>query len=125
MGLFINIAIAIPTGIIIYLLIDKIINKLTMENNFNEKVQKKFVIDFICGIGLIILALTVFADGGVFDNQSLQIAVSGVATCLIISTVMINWYYIDDGGKIIILGLAVIALIICAYTQPRYKNKIK
>ncbi len=119
MGYAVNVAISVPMAIIIYMLTEKIIIGATSENNFTERVQKSFVIGFIAGLAFIALAMNTFAEGKRFDNQSLQLAMYAAGGFLVFNSVVINWESLDEGTKIIILGLIIGGLILFSFTSKR------
>mgnify|MGYP001164583596 CR=1 FL=1 len=84
-----------------------------------ERVKKSLVIGFIAGLAYIALAINIFSQGKQFDNQSLQLAMYGAGTFLVLNSVVINWGVLDEGTKIILLGLTICGLIIYSFTSQR------
>lgn len=110
-----NVLISIPMAIIFYLLTEKIITNITLENKYSDKIQKSFVIEFIVGLFFITLGLTAFNIGSNLENQSLRFAMYWAGSFLIFNSVIFNWDGLDDGSKMIILGLSIAGLIIYSY----------
>ena len=123
MGYAINVAMSVPMAIIIYMLTEKMIINLTSENKFHERVQKSFVMGFIIGLVFIALGLTVFNEHSNMDNQSLQLAMYGAGTFLVLNSVFFSWDDLDEGTKIIILGISIGGLVIYSYNNKRSYDK--
>lgn len=119
MGYAMNVALSIPMAIIIYFLTEKLIIGATSENKFMERVQKSFVIGFIIGLAYIALAMNIFGEGKQFDNQALQLAMYGAGGFLVLNSVVINWNVLDEGTKIILLGLMIAGLVVYSFTKER------
>ncbi len=115
MGYAINAAISIPLAIIIYMLTEKLIISLTAENKYDVRVQKSFVMGFIIGAMFIVLGLTFFGEQSNMNNQTVQFALYWSGGFLILNSVFFNWDDLDEGTKIIILGIAVASVIIYSY----------
>ena len=115
MGYAINVAMSVPLAILLYMLTDKFINNLSLDSKFNDRVQRSFITGFIIGLTFIALGMTVFANGSNIDNQTLQLAMYITGMLLILNTVLFNWDGLDEGTKIIILGVGVAGLIIYTY----------
>lgn len=124
MGYAVNVAISVPMAIIIYMLTEKMIISLTAENKFHERVQKSFVIGFIIGLVFIALGMTVFDNHSNMDNQSLQLALYGAGAFLVLNSVFFSWDDLDEGTKIIILGISISGLIIYSYNNKRSYDRI-
>lgn len=118
MGYATNVALSIPMAAIIYMLTEKMITNFTSDNKFNDRVQKNFVMGFIIGMAFIALGLTIFARSSNMNNQSLQFALYLAGGFLVMNSVFFNWDDLDEGTKIIILGIGMSGLVI--YT---YRNK--
>lgn len=123
MGYAINVAVSIPMAVIFYMLTEKLIINVTSENKFNDRVQKSFVIGFVAGLCLIALGLTVFNEGSNLDNQSIQLAMYGAGGFLVMNSVIFSWDELDEGTKMIILGISITGLIIYSYNNKRSYDK--
>ena len=77
MGYVSDILIAIPMGVVIYMLVEKLIAGMTADSQFNDKVQKSFVLGFLIGQIMIGLGMTVFADSSDMANRSMRMAMYG------------------------------------------------
>ena len=119
MGYAINVAISIPLAIIIYMLTEKMIISLTSENKFQERVQRSFVIGFIIGLVFIAMGLTLFNEGSNLDNQTMQLAMYGSGGFLVMNSVFFSWDDLDEGTKIIILGISCTGLVMYSYNNKR------
>jgi hypothetical protein len=105
------------------MLTEKMIISLTSENKFHERVQKSFVMGFIIGLVFIALGLTVFNEHSNMDNHSLQLAMYGAGAFLVLNSVFFSWDDLDEGTKIIILGISISGLIIYSYNNKRSYDK--
>lgn len=123
MGYTTNVALSIPMGIIIYMLTEKMILSTVSDKNFDDKVQSNFIIAFVTGLAFIALAMSVFADNGVCDNQSIQLGMYGAGGFLVLNSVFFNWDVLDENTKIIILAIMISGMIIWSYTQKRTRGK--
>src|SRR5277367_826254 len=119
MGYALNVALSIPMAVIIYMLTEKLIISLTAENKFNERVQRSFIIGFIVGLVFIALGMTLFDEDSNMDNQSIQLAMYGAGGFLVLNSVFFSWDVLDEGTKIIILGISVSGFIIYSYQNKR------
>ena len=124
MGYAFNVVISIPMAIIIYVLTEKLIVSMTIENKFNDRIQKSFVLGFIIGLVFIAFGMTVFNEYSNMDNQSLQLAMYGAGGFLLLNSVVFNWNDLDEGTKIIILGISIAFLIMYSYNNKRSYDKI-
>ena len=123
MGYAVNVALSVPMAFIIYILTEKMIINLTSENKFSERVQKSFIIGFIIGLAYIAMGMTIFAENSNMDNQSLQLAMYGSGAFLVMNSVFFSWDDLDEGTKIIILGISISCLIIYSYNNKRSYDK--
>ena len=69
----------------------------------------------------IALAISAFADKGAFDNQSMQYAMFGAGTFLVLNSVFFSWGVLDENTKILILAIAISGLLVWTYTLKRSK----
>lgn len=124
MGYALNVAMSIPMAIIIYMLTEKLIINLTSENKYNDRIQKSFVIGFIIGLSFIVLGMTIFSENSNMDNQTVQFAMFEAGIFLVLNSVFFNWNDLDEGTKIIILGISITGLILYSYRNKRSHEKI-
>lgn len=125
MGYALNCAISIPMAIILYMLTEKLILIATNDtDDYKDRVQKHFVIGFVVGLVFIALGLTIFNKGYDLDNQVIQYALYGSGAFFVLNAVVFNWGGLDEGTKIIILGILMTGLVIYSYNSKRY-DKIK
>jgi uncharacterized membrane protein YgaE (UPF0421/DUF939 family) len=123
MGYTTNVALAIPMAIIIYMLTEKTILATVADKKFADKVQSNFVIGFVTGLTYIALAMTAFAQQGVFDNQALQLAMYGAGGFMVLNSVFFSWDILDEQTKIVILGISIAGLVVWSFTQQRSRSK--
>jgi amino acid transporter len=124
MGYGVNVALSVPMAFIIYILTEKMIINLTSESKFSERVQKSFIISFIIGLAYIAMGMTIFAENSNMDNQSLQLAMYGSGAFLVMNSVFFSWDDLDEGTKIIILGISISCLTIYSYNNRRSYDKM-
>lgn len=115
MGYAVNVALSLPMAIIIYMLSEKMINNITNDNKFNDRVQKNFVIGFIIGMAFIALGLTVFSKQSNMGNQALQFSLYIAGSILVLNSVFFSWDDLDEGTKIIVLGIGMLGLVMYTY----------
>lgn len=125
MGYTTNVALSIPMGIIIYMLTEKLIIKTGIDQDFDERVQSNFIVGFLTGLVFIALAMTIFADSSHLDNQSLQYALYGAGTFMVLNSVFFSWDLLDETTKIMILGISISGMVLWSYTQKRGAKKKK
>lgn len=123
MGYAINVALSIPMAIIIYMLTEKLIINLTCENKYDDRVQKSFVMGFIMGLMFVALGLSIFDEDSNMDNQSLQLAMYGAGGFLVLNSVFFSWDDLDEGTKIVILGISISGLVMYSYKNKRSYDK--
>jgi len=115
MGYALNVALSIPMAVIIYMLTEKTIISFTNDNKFNDRVQKNFVMSFVIGLAFIALGMTIFAKNSNMDNQALQFALYLAGGFLVLNSVFFSWDDLDEGTKIIILGIGITGCVIYTY----------
>lgn len=121
----INIALSIPMAIIIYMLTEKMIITTVSDKEFGEKTQSNFIIGFVTGLAYIALAMTLFSDKGVFDNQVLQMSLYGAGTFFVLNSLFFSWDVLDEQTKMMLLAISVTGLVLWSYTLKRVRNKKK
>jgi hypothetical protein len=122
MGYALNVGLSIPMAVIIYLLTEKLIIKLTGDNKFEDRIQKGFIIGFVAGLVFIFVGMTVFGHESNIANESLRYAMHGSGSFLILNSIIFNWHVLDEGTKIIILLILLSSLLLFSYT---YKNNVQ
>jgi len=119
MGYGIDTFLSIPLAIILYTLIEKIIINMTSENNYGERVQKSFIISFIVGFLFILLAMTVFGKESNLYNHTINLSFYITGVFMILNCVLFSWSDLDEGTKIIILGITMMGIIMYAYSRKK------
>lgn len=117
MGYALNVIMSIPMSIILYILTEKIIINITSDNNFNDRVQKSFIMSFVVGLVFIALGMTVFNENSNIDNQSIRYALYSSGCFLIVNSVFFSWDNLDEETKIIILGISISCLVLYSYNN--------
>lgn len=115
MGYATNVMVSLPMAIIMFMLTQKLIMGMTSESKYMDRIQKSFIIGFITGLLFIVLGLTMFSDDSNMNNKAIQYALYWAGSFLVINTVFFSWDDLDEGTKIILLGIMVSGLIIYSY----------
>ena len=119
MGFAKNVALSIPIAVIICMLIEKLILSTVADQDYNEKVQTNFIVEFVIGLSLLALAVTAFAEKGIFDNQPIQLSLYGAGGFMVFNSVFLNWDVLDNSTKMMIMLISVVGLIIYAWREKR------
>jgi hypothetical protein len=106
---------SIPTSFIFFMLIDKMIDNMTINSEYSVKIQSRFVFGFIIGLVSILLAITVFAENSNMHNRCMQYSAYLTGIILILNSTVFNWKYMDDNAKMMILGIAASCIIVYSY----------
>ena len=111
MGYASNVCLSIPTAIIMYLLINKLILQFILNNNYNNTQQKSFVLEFIFGLLFIIIAITVFTH----IPPAIKYTFYLTGGFMIINSGIFNWDTLDEYTKIIFLTILFSGCVIYSY----------
>lgn len=117
MGYAFDVALSIPMALIIYILSKKAIISSTVNDKFEDRIQKSFIIGFIIGLTYIALGMSVFDESSNIHNKSLQYGLYIGGTCLILNSVLFSWDNLDDTPKILILCISIVGMIIYSYQK--------
>ena len=97
MGLASNISMSIPTSIILYLLINKLIFQFISQCRYDNIQQKGFILEFICGLALLVIAISTMA------NPVIKYSLFFTSGFMIINSGILNWNCLDELSKILFL----------------------
>ena len=109
MGLASNIFMSIPTSFIMYVLVNKLISQFLLKCDYNNTQQKSFIVEFICGLLLLILAITISTHSVVRYSLFLT------SSFMIINSGILNWSCLDEYTKIIFLFILFVGCISYSY----------
>ena len=115
MGLFFDIILAIPIGIIYNMLIHKVCDTFNNDLSYNEKMQKNLIIIF--SGSLIAFFIAYFNK----KNRSLKYGLYLGALLLFFHSVIYNWYIMYNDTKIIVMSLCFLLLIWYTYSSSTVK----
>jgi len=117
MGYKLDTFLSIPLAILIYTLSEKLIINMTCDNIYDERVQKSFVISFIVGFLFILLAMTIFRKGSNLYNHTINLSFYITGIFMIMNSVLFSWSDLDEGTKIIILGITLTGIVMYSYNR--------
>jgi hypothetical protein len=115
MGLFFDIILAIPIGILYNLLAHKICDITNNDLSYNDKIQKNLIIIF--GGSILALIIAYFNK----KNKSLKYGLYIGAFLLFTHSVLYNWIHMYNDTKIIIMATCFLALIWYTYKNTKTK----
>lgn len=115
MGYATNVALSIPIAFVIYILTEKLVINLTSDSKYKDRVQKSFVFGFVLGLLFIILGMTMFNEGSNMNNMSVRLAMYASGGYLALNSILFNWDDLDEGTKIVLLGVSATGLVLFSY----------
>jgi uncharacterized membrane protein len=119
-----NFLLSIPIAGIIYYLVDKVSSNFVSDYEYNEKIQKQFIITFIFGIILIFMSYMLFTQNKILHNNSIRYATLFSGIFLSFVSIIFNWNRLSENTKIILMSTAFIILVIYTY-YINYQNNIE
>jgi hypothetical protein len=115
MGYLTEFMIGSTIGFILYVFIVSISQTVTSTLEFNDRIQKIFIVKFLSALCLICLALTSFSYQGRFANRTVKWGLVLSSAALSINTMVVNWNILSDSTKIILIGLCLSVIVWYAY----------
>lgn len=125
MGLFKDIILSIPIGIIYNFLINKLVNVMFDQMTYTERYQKSLIFMFVIGLIGLVLAFTLFKNHPIFKNRPLRFGLILGSILLIFYSIISNWNRMDDITKIVVFGIVFGLLILYSYYNGEDNNKKK
>jgi hypothetical protein len=122
---FLDIILAIPLGIIIYIFIYQIISVINIDLPYGDKFQRSLIMLFITGILLLVLANTFFKTNKTMKNKVMQYGLNISGIILIFYSTFSNWCNMSDVTKVIIFGLILTGFIGYIYRLNKINKKKK
>ena len=116
-----DITLSIFLGCLVFMLVEKLVTNIVASSQYDEGLQKKFVLSFIIGIAFVILGTELLGKQRLFENNVVQNALYGASIFLILNGTLFNWGKLDEGTKMVIICIAIIGVIM--YTYYRNGNK--
>lgn len=115
MGYFIDVLLSIPIGVLYDLIIQKGIDMVVMDMEYDEKIQKSLIIAFIGSVVGYILALSVFDYGSQYGNRAVKYGMFFGATLLMLNSIIFNWTVLSNDTKLILMGFVFVFMVAMAY----------
>lgn len=117
MGIFSDVVLSIPIGIIYNMMIHKIGEIFNSDLNYKDRVQRNLLILFGGGILGLILAMSVFGTKNKYKNRALRYGLY-IGSCLLLGhSIMYNWGIMQNDSKFIVMSLVLSFLIWYTYTN--------
>jgi len=123
MGYFIDVLLSIPIGVLYDLIIQKGIDMVVMDMEYDEKIQKSLIIAFIGSVVGYILALSVFDYGSQYENRAVKYGMFFGATLLMLNSIIFNWTVLSNDTKLILMGFVFVFMVAMAYRHAT--NSVK
>ena len=115
MGIFIDVVLAVPIGILYNTLIHTICDTFNSDLSYNEKMQKNLIIIFV---GSIIGGLIAYYNE---KNRALKYGLYLGSILLFSHAVLYNWAHMHNDTKIIVMAMCFILLIWFTYNNSKKK----
>lgn len=128
MGHLLDFIVGTVISVILYVFIFSVGQNITADLEFNDKIQKGFVINFVVGLCLLCLAYTTFSKDGKLYNRAMRTGLLLSGFALLINTIVINWYSLSDNTRTLLIGVCLGLSIWYAYSlasPSKKKRKIK
>ena len=109
-----DLLISVPISLIYVFFINKIIQVLTSESEFEEKIKKKISISFVAIIVGYVLAIKVFSHGKM-KNRIIKYSLMIGTTLILINTIMYNWPQLKNDTKTFVIGALLLLFFIYSY----------
>ncbi len=109
-----DLLISIPIGLLYVFFINKIIQVLTSESEFDEKIKKKISISFVAIIVGYVLAIKVFSHGKV-KNRIIKYSLMIGTTLILINTILYNWPQLKNDTKTFVIGALLLLFFVYSY----------
>ena len=116
-----GIILAFPIGAIYSLLINKLAEIVTKNDEMKDKVQKSFVIEIFFGLLALVIGYIVFGKGAC-ENRIVKYGIWFGGVILLFYTMVINWEIIQDVTKFGLFCTGFVFLIGIAYQYRKSSN---
>lgn len=118
-----DLLIGVPMSVILFIFVQSITKALTKDSDFDDKVQKMFIFNFVLGVIVIFIATTVFGKNKPMHNKSIQTGLILGGAYLIINTFLFNWTYLEDLTRILLVGMCLALFVWIAYKTKQKKEE--
>lgn len=115
MGLFVDIIIALPIGIMYNIIIHKLSDIYNNNDNYNENIQKDLFFCFGGSILGFLLGKVVFDGDTNLNNRTIKYGFYFGSFLLLCYSVIYNWAILEDSSKFVIMLIMLLALLLIAY----------
>jgi hypothetical protein len=109
-----DLLISIPISLLYVFFINKIIQLLTSESEFEEKIKKKISISFVAIIVGYVLAIKIFSHG-TMKNRIIKYSLIIGTTLILINTIIYNWPELKNDTKTFVVGALLLLFFIYSY----------
>jgi hypothetical protein len=109
-----DLLISIPISLLYIFFINKIIQVLTSESEFEEKIKKKISISFVAIIVGYLLAIKVFSHGKM-KNRIIKYSLMIGTTLILINTIVYNWPQLKNDTKTFVVGALLLLFFMYSY----------
>ncbi len=109
-----DLLISIPISLLYVFFINKIIQVLTSESEFEEKIKKKISISFVAIIVGYVLAIKVFSHGKM-KNRIIKYSLMIGTTLILINSVVYNWPQLKNDTKTFVVGALLLLFFMYSY----------
>lgn len=109
-----DVLLSIPLGVLYVFFINKILQLLTSETVYEEKVKKSIAISFIIIIVGYVLAFKVFTSGKL-KNRIIKYSLIFGTSLLLINSILYQWTELNTDTKALMTGILLILLFVLSY----------
>ena len=109
-----DLLISVPISLLYVFFINKIIQVLTSESEFEEKIKKKISISFVAIIVGYVLAIKVFSHGKM-KNRIIKYSLMIGTTLILINTIVYNWPQLKNDTKTFVVGALLLLFFMYSY----------
>jgi hypothetical protein len=109
-----DILLSIPFGLLYIFFINKIIELLTSETIYEEKIKKMISISFIIIIIGFILAFKVFSSGKL-KNRIIKYTLIFGNSIILLNSIIYHWPQLNTDTKALMIGILLILLFVVSY----------
>tara|TARA_Y100000780_G_C13589727_1_gene380203 strand:+ start:41 stop:403 length:363 start_codon:yes stop_codon:yes gene_type:complete len=111
---------SIPITFALVFLTNKTSEYMVNDLQYNDKIQRAFVINFVIGLILGLLSFILFSKDKIFSNYSLKLATLFTSFIFIVLSVITEWNNLIDTTKIIIVCMYLFVLLSFSYQYSSF-----
>jgi hypothetical protein len=109
-----DILLSVPLGLLYVFFINKIIELLTSDTIFEEKIKKAISISFICVIVGYVLAFKIF-NNGKLQNRIVKYSLTFGSSIILINSIIYHWPELNTDTKTFMIGVLLLLSFILSY----------